>query len=51
MMKIEVLELKELDNGDCEVMIDMDDEAQKVIIQVGFIKILEDTIKKSEETE
>ena len=50
-MKIEVLEVKELDNGDCEIMMDMDNEAQGMIMQVGFMKILEDTIKKSEETE
>ena len=44
-MKTEVIEIKELDNGDAEVTIDMDTEAQRLLLEVGFKKILSDMIK------
>ena len=44
-MKIEVIEIKELDNGDAEVTLDMDTEAQRLLLEVGFRKILSDVIK------
>jgi hypothetical protein len=40
-MKIEVIEIKDLEGGGAEVIIDFDDEAKRFLINEGFISALE----------
>jgi len=44
-MKIEVVEISELDNGDCDITLNMDDEVERLILEIGFMKILRDSLK------
>lgn len=39
-MKIQVIEVKELENGGAEVIIDIDEETKKFLINEGFISVL-----------
>ena len=40
-MKIEVIEIKDLEGGGAEIIIDFDDEAKRFLINEGFISALE----------
>lgn len=48
--KIEVIEYTEMEDGSAVVVVDISMEAAKVILQVGFLKLLEDHIKETEES-
>ena len=39
-MNLEILEIKELENGGAELIIDMDDETQKYLINFAIIEII-----------
>lgn len=39
-MKIQVIEVKELESGGAEVIIDIDEETKKFLINEGFISVL-----------
>jgi len=47
-MKIEITELKELTNGKSEVILDLDDEAKKYLLNLGFITALEKGLARVE---
>jgi hypothetical protein len=40
-MKIEVVEIKDLEGGGAEIIIDFDDEAKRFLINEGFISALQ----------
>ncbi len=40
-MKIEVIEVKDLEDGGAELVLDLDDEAKKFLINEGVISALE----------
>jgi hypothetical protein len=40
MMQFEIKEMKELENGGAELIIDMDDETQKYLINFAIIEII-----------
>ena len=48
--KIEVLEYTEMEDGSAVVVVNISMEAAKAILEVGFLKLLEDHIKESEES-
>lgn len=39
-MKIQVIEVRDLENGGAEVIIDIDEETKKFLINEGFISVL-----------
>jgi hypothetical protein len=47
-MQIKVIEIKDLENGVSEVILDMDDEAKKLLINEGFISALTNGIASVE---
>ena len=47
-MKIEVIEIKELESGGAEVILDLDDEAKAYLINEGFISALEKGLARVE---
>lgn len=47
-MQIKVIEIKDLANGVSEVILDMDDEAKKLLINEGFISALTNGIASVE---
>lgn len=48
-MRIEVIECKDLPDGSCECVFKMDAEAQKHLIQKGFIAIVEEGLYENQE--
>ena len=47
-MKIEVIEIKELESGGAKVILDLDDEAKAYLINEGFISALEKGLARVE---
>lgn len=43
-MQIEVIQIRDLEGGGAEVIIDIDDEAKKILINMGFIAGLKEGI-------
>ena len=48
-MKIELLNLTENEDGSADVDLELDDEAKKLLIQVGIVTLLLRVIKNYEE--
>lgn len=48
--KIEVIEYTEMEDGSAVVVVNISMEAARIILQTGFLKLLEDHIKESEES-
>lgn len=48
--KIEVLEYTEMEDGSAVVVVNISMEAAKTILEIGFLKLLDDHIKESKES-
>lgn len=45
-MNIQITEIKELENGGAEYIVEMDDEAKKYLLNLGFITAIEQGIAR-----
>lgn len=43
-MNIEIIEIKELENGGAELIIDMDAETQKLLMNFAFIELIKQNL-------
>jgi hypothetical protein len=48
-MNIELIELVENEDGSADIQLELDDDAKKLLIQLGFEKLLTDVINKYKE--
>lgn len=47
-MKLDILEMKELENGDAELIIEMDDETKRYLVNYAFIDIIKRGLAETE---
>lgn len=45
-MKIHVIDIKDLENGGAEFIVDVDEEAKRLLINLGFIAAIEQGVAR-----